>query len=278
MIKESFYIKAIRFMDVTLNIPITPAIYQVALIIYKIKKYSLAKKIIEFNLKIQPNNYNYLTSFVDICDDLGFDDEAYSITLRLLEMYPNNFIFHYNLAVCEKRRGNIDKAIVHYKKALSLNPNHIDALNNYGIIMKTIDLRQAVKIFNKAYTLDSSDRIVALNLADCYGRIRNYCEAEKLYKKILVEYPDDKDATSDYILTLYNENKLDEARKMAESFIAKYPQYHRPYFYLALTYWQTNEITKAKDYFQKAKELGNPEAEDALSEMLEELKEDDQIP
>jgi TPR repeat protein len=48
----------------------------------------------------------------------------------------------------------------------------------------------------------------------------------------------------------------------------------QPYFYLALTCWQTNEITKAKEYFQKAIKLGNPEAEDALSEMLEELKED----
>jgi tetratricopeptide (TPR) repeat protein len=275
MIRDSFYIKAIRFIEDNLNIPLAPTLHNIALYFSEKRKNKLAKFFLTPALRAYPDDYDYLSLMFNIYHDLGMEEESYQVTQKLLAMNPEDAIVHYNLAIDEARYGNKDKAIEHYKKALEIDPNYKDALNNYGNILKTIDIPKAIELITKAYTLDSSDRKVALNLADCYGRIKNYCEAEKLYKKLLTAYPDDRDTIGDYIIMLYNKDDIDEALNMAKAYQTKYPQYHRPYFYLAYIDWTLGEISQAENNFKKAIELGSPDAKKELDRMLKEVEEDD---
>jgi Tfp pilus assembly protein PilF len=47
--------------------------------------------------------------------------------------------------------GRIDEAVVHYQKALELNPNHVDAHNNLGILLANMGQADAaIAHFRKA--------------------------------------------------------------------------------------------------------------------------------
>ena len=50
------------------------------------------------------------------------------------EVTKNNYLFYNNLGKEFHEQGNIPKAIVHFSKALEINPSYADAMNNLGLI------------------------------------------------------------------------------------------------------------------------------------------------
>jgi tetratricopeptide (TPR) repeat protein len=252
MEKVSYYIKAIRFIEDKLNIPIAPTLHNIALYFSEKGKNKLGKFFLTPSLKAYPDDYDYLSLMFNIYHDLGMEDESYKVTLKLIEINPEDTLAHYNLAIDEEKRGNVNKASEHYEKALKIDPNCIGALINYGIIMKAKDLPQAIELYEKAILIEPLNKKANLNLANCYDDLKKYQEAEKIYKNLLVEYPEDKDVIECYIIMLYNKDDIDEALNMAKAYQTKYPQYHRSYFLLAYIDWTLGEISQAENNFKKA--------------------------
>jgi tetratricopeptide (TPR) repeat protein len=52
-----------------------------------------------------------------------------------IAVLPNNAKIHYNYANFLKDTGSIDKAISHYKKAVTLSPDHSSAHNNLATLL-----------------------------------------------------------------------------------------------------------------------------------------------
>ncbi len=257
----------LKILEKSLNIPISPFIYKFAL--YKDDKgqYWAAMKLIDLALTISPDNGDYLALQADICDELGLSDQYCEILLRLHELYGEKYDTFFNLAECEKERGNTDKAIEYYEKSLKINPNDIDVLNNYGVLIEKRNINKALLLYKKAYKNSPDDSGIINNLANCYKKIGNSFEAEKLYKKAF-ELPDLTQRTRyNYAVFLYEQNNYDEALKNALIAVEKDPESYRHYYLLGCIYEELGKLNLAIEYYEKAMALGSDRAKDALFEL-----------
>jgi len=72
-----------------------------------------------------------------------------------LDIDPKNVDVRVDMGTCYRKLGKPDVALKEYRRALELNPNHLFALKNMGVVF-AYDLRdadQAVKAFEKALAL-----------------------------------------------------------------------------------------------------------------------------
>ncbi|TDR31487.1 tetratricopeptide repeat protein [Hydromonas duriensis] len=106
---------------------------------------------------------------------------------RALALAPNHPQYHYNAAVNAGIRGDIPRAMAHYAQALRIEPDLVDALWNYG------ELLRLDEHFDLA--LDCFERLVALKRTDykslydrmaiCYSQLDRHKEAEAAFQKAL---------------------------------------------------------------------------------------------
>jgi len=264
---KTILLKTLYYLEDLLNVPISPLIYKHAQNKFNKGQYWTTKKSIDLALTISSDNGDYLALQADICNKLGLSDQYYEISLRLLDLYEENENIFFNLAECEKERGNTDKAIEYYEKALKINPNDIDVLKNYGVLIEKRNINKALLLYKKAYKNSTDDSGIINNLANCYRKIGNCFEAEKLYKKAF-ELPDLTQRTRfNYAVFLYEQDNYDEALKNALIVLEKEPESYRPYYLLGCIYEQLGKMNLAVEYYEKAMALGSDRAKEALLEL-----------
>ena len=88
-------------------------------------------------------------------------DQAIFFYRKAVEADPGNPDYHYNLGVIHEIRGDWHTAAREYEQALSLNPDHVDALVGLGEINCIIldDRKSALKYYERAVQ-SSQDKTV----------------------------------------------------------------------------------------------------------------------
>lgn len=88
---------------------------------------------------------------------------------KSIDILPQNFQAHYNLALLHQQIGDTSKAIKSYKNSIQHNPNYISAVANLGSLYeRNFQFDTAEKYYLKAYEIDSKDPISSKNLASVY--------------------------------------------------------------------------------------------------------------
>jgi hypothetical protein len=138
---------------------------------------------------------------------------------------------YYNLGLQLDRNGNIDSAIVYYKKAINCNPKNVKALNNLGNRMYDKQLYDsALFYYNKLVIVDTLYYPVYHNLGNIYSLKGNLDKAIEYYNKTL---------------TLKNDFALS-------------------YYTLGTCWNRKGDSIKSKENFMKAAQLGNTDAQNYL--------------
>jgi len=97
---------------------------------------------------------------------------------------------HNNLANLHKREGRTEKAIVHFYKALKLNPNYEFAYNNLGgIFVQRQQLKEAKLLFLKAIEINPKYSSAFHNLGEVYLLENKIDLAEIAFRKSIQLYP-----------------------------------------------------------------------------------------
>jgi len=133
-----------------------------------------------------------LTNF----QSLHWKDE---ITLynHILRFRPNEPRVHNNLGNAYATKGEYNKAIEHFKKAVETAPNYATAYFNIGAVyLEKQHFYTAAAQFQKAQALNPSYTKACLYLAETYNRLgltyynqKNYTKAGELWIKALKIYP-----------------------------------------------------------------------------------------
>ena len=93
----------------------------------------------------------------------GQVDEAIDHYRKALKIKPDFAEAHINLGNALARRGQVDEAISHYRKALEIKPENAEAHNNFGVVLAGHgQVDEALQHFQKALDLASAGKDKAL--------------------------------------------------------------------------------------------------------------------
>ena len=183
---------------------------------------------------------------------------------QILEVDPNHIHALNNLGVIFKTLEEYQKAKVCYEKALKINPNYVDVLNNFGNLFKTLSEYQKAKVcYEKAIKIDPNHASALNNLGTAFRESGDNQKAKVCYEKAVVIDPNN-------IVFLFNLGFLN--RELGEQKKAKYyyekileidPNHAEVHNSLGVVYRTLHDEIKAKIHFEKALKL-NPNSVNAL--------------
>ena len=189
-------------------------------------------------------------------------EEAAGAYREAVRFKPDNAEAWYNLGVTRKTQGLIEEAMAAYREAMAVRPKFAEAINNYGTCLRALSrLEEAERCFHEALAikpmpmpyynlglifdeqakfeqaaashrkciaLDPSFVAAQVDLADLLLRRGEGAEAEKIYLRMVEQYPKDKQAQRWALLGLArimrDLEKLPEAAEYFQRLLQLLPQ------------------------------------------------------
>jgi len=125
----------------------------------------------------------------------GQSDKAIVQFQRALEIRPNNAEIHNNLGTSLAQKGQVDEAIVQFQEALEIRPNYADAHQNLGItLFQKGQVDEAIVQFQKALEIRPNNAEFHNNLGTALGRKGQVDEALAQFQEALRLMPGYGDA------------------------------------------------------------------------------------
>jgi len=144
--------------------------------------------------------------------------------------------------------GNYEEALLHYKKAVEIDPSFIPAhINLVRYYFKRNERAEANSHFEICYNLGKSEGEKYFNLALAEENKRNYKEAIAFYKQALDKNPAYMNAYFNIVEIYRRMNQNDEAIKYLEKIKEIQPDIEKVYLYLGHLYY-AKRFTKKRKY------------------------------
>ncbi len=196
--------------------------------------------------------------------------------------FDKDYRIYYQLGFAQMKLNNSDEAIKNFEHSIKADPKFDASYNNLGNVYYSQGKYQdAINNFQKVLTLSKDSAItsaVKFNLALSYTGLANTAENQKSYKKAIgflnkaVTYVDYDVA----YLSLAKNYVLDSQYDKAIAAGLKALKYKKnisetgPDYYIGVAYSQKNDMKKAKEYLNKAKE--DPIYKNAAETVLKAIK------
>ncbi|GAA0579122.1 FkbM family methyltransferase [Halomonas salifodinae] len=180
---------------------------------------------LERALELQPDNNEALTNLGKALQQLGRYEEAEACLNRALADAPENYQANMHLAGIHQQRGRHDQALGYYERSLESLPDALLAqMRKATVLVERRDYDQALAILEPLAEQSPKAVGVLTNLANLYGTMGRFDEAEALYRRAIDLRPDAWIAFSNYYFTAhYN------PRHTAEDLFAIGEQWQRRY-------------------------------------------------
>lgn len=159
---------------------------------------------------------------------------------------PNVAGFHSNLCEMYRQTRELDKAIAAGRRAIELDPNYLQGLNNLGIaLFEKLDFAGAEELYRRAIVCDPKFAEAHNNLANALRAQRRLDEAIEEYRRAIEirnAYPE---ALSNLGCCLREQGRLEEAEQALRMAIGARPNYIEAFNNLALTLWDRKQPEEA---------------------------------
>jgi tetratricopeptide (TPR) repeat protein len=129
-----------------------------------------------------------------------------------IERNPTAWMAHNNLGAFLLRAGKVDEAIVHFRKALEIKADHVEAQANLGnALLQEGELDNAIAEYDKALEIKPDYAEVHYNLGNVLLRKGQVDQAIAHYEKALAIKPDYADVHNNLGIVLLQKGQVDEA-------------------------------------------------------------------
>lgn len=115
---------------------------------------------------INPNDEDIHTFIAGLYENVGNYKKSIVHMEKALQ-FSKNHLYYYNLGVLYSKIENKKAAILNYEKVLEIVPKHVESLVNLSSVYKETNIEKALSFIQKAYEINSSDKLVRL----AYARI-----------------------------------------------------------------------------------------------------------
>ncbi len=154
-------------------------------------KPELALDAFEAALTLVPGEVNAASACATLLSELDRPQAAYRILLSVEAALMADPDGAANLAIAAEACGDLAKAQACYARALTLNPDHLRALNNVGILAASAGQWDiAAELARKCLTLDSIHVQHHANLCEFLSGDQRYQEALGVVATAIAQFPD----------------------------------------------------------------------------------------
>ncbi len=184
--------------------------------------------------------------------------DAEKLFLRELEKNPDSSSSHYGLGITYTKDQNIDKAILHLKKAQKAEPDFDPILTSLGKAYQGKgEDEKAISFLTKAMALNEEDNSIPFHIGMSYENMEKYDEAIRYFKKLTYYKPVESGVYYHLGLSYGRQNKLVLA-----------------HYNFGVYYKRWRSVEKARFHFQKAFELAkdDPEMREKIRKEQEDLR------
>lgn len=176
---------------------------------------------------------------------------------------------HYKLGISYLNKHQLQEAYVKFHEALRLNPNDKRCYNYLGYISALYkEYEQAVSYYKRAISIDPEYSEAMNNLGMTYLEIQKWDEAAENFRTALNNplYVTPERAYANLGYALYRKGDLQAAESTLNAAITKYPDFRYSYYVLGLVYSSGGRIDDAVQMFSRAVDI-EPEARWELAQL-----------
>ena len=118
--------------------------------------------------------------------DIAYDRPTTVTLHELSHRVPRRASREFAVGMKASANNNQQDAIIHLKKAISLDPEYVSAVNDLGVIYLELEQSNlAIEQFGKAIAVDPRAAFVYFNLAVAYFIQRDYRDCERVARQFL---------------------------------------------------------------------------------------------
>lgn len=221
----------------------------------------------------QPDNLYGMFQRARLANEQHRKQAAIRYYEKLLALYPDDFMSHYNLAtILTQENIQPEKAYHHFWSAMEIDP-YYDVYNNLGLLCERLNrIEEAISWFRKSMAMQTITPAYS-NLGNLYYKQKEIDKAIACYKEGLTANPDDSKLY--YNLGHIHKQELrdyEAARLYYLAAIQKRPDFDEVHTNLAIIY--TNNLddhVSAKHHYKIALDI-NPRRVEALSGLAQLLQ------
>jgi tetratricopeptide (TPR) repeat protein len=194
-----------------------------------------------------------------------------SLWTYTLACTSDNFIGHYALGNALFQKGSVDEAIVHYQKALQINPDFAGAHNNLGsALLKKGSVDEAIAHYQRALQITPGYAEAHNSLGNALLQKGEVDEAIAQYQKALQITPDSAEAHNNLGNALFQKGSVDEAIAHYQKALQINSDFVGAHNNLGNALLQKGRVDEAITHFQKALQINpdNVEAHNSLGNAL----------
>jgi tetratricopeptide (TPR) repeat protein len=186
----------------------------------------------------------------------GALDEAIGHFRRAVEIDPTFVEAYSNLGNFLGRRGSTQEAIEHLRHALQIDPGFANARNTLGnILAENGAIEEAIQEFQKAIETNPDVAITHYNLARALAKRGDLERAISQYRQASRIDPEDFEIHNNLGLLLLRQGHINEATEEFREAIRRNPNYAKAYFNVGKIYVEQGRLDDAVENFEKALKL-----------------------
>jgi len=186
---------------------------------------------------------------------MQFDDAIVSYK-KALEIKPDHAEAYYNMGIALKNKGDLEAAINSYKKALEIKPDYVEAYFNIGNILKSkSDLEAAIDSYKKALEIKPDHAEAYYNMGIALKDTGDLEAAIDSYKKVLEIKPDYVEAYNNMGIALKDTGDLEAAIDSYKKVLEIKPDYVEVYNNMGIAFTDKGDLEAAIDSYKKVLEI-----------------------
>lgn len=156
----------------------------------------------------------------------GHNDEALDLIKRLLALFPDAFLLHYNAGLIYFEKELFERALPHFEAAFTEVPDEPNIVYNLALCYKKLKQHDnAITLFEQLLSFGDRSEDTLYSLADCHREISSFETAVVLYQQILENNPQHKSATSNLAYTLHRMGDTKAALSMYKKVVELSPEH-----------------------------------------------------
>jgi tetratricopeptide (TPR) repeat protein len=248
--------------------PNDPVVYNtLALVALAENKPQDALSSLETALKVDATNFDALNGLINIYAKSQELDKAHARIDQALAAYPNVASLHYLKGQAYGSQRNVQGAEAELKRAIELDPNYLAAYSALGsLYINTKQEDRAIAEYQKMIARRPDKATTPYTLIGMLeDQRKNYDAAAENYRKALASDPNAMIAANNlaWLYAVTGKGNLDEAARLAQGVVQKYPNVAGFMDTLGWVYYKKNLHTAAIEQLRKAVSINEAEARKA---------------